>query len=87
VERPMNTPKIPRTDSIEELARFWDTHDLTDFADELEEVTEPIFERTAMVKIHLQPKEMEALKAIAHTRGLGSEDLIREWILEKIEHF
>jgi predicted DNA binding CopG/RHH family protein len=84
VEKPMNTPKIPRTDSIEELARFWDTHDLTDFEDELEEVTEPIFERTAMVKIHLQPKEMEALKEIAHTRGLGAEELIREWILEKI---
>jgi predicted DNA binding CopG/RHH family protein len=84
VEKPMNTPKIPPTDSIEELARFWDTHDLTDFEDELEEVTEPIFERTAMVKIHLQPKEMEALKEIAQTRGLGSEDLIRQWILEKI---
>jgi hypothetical protein len=23
---------------------FWDTHDLTDFEDELEEVTEPVFE-------------------------------------------
>jgi hypothetical protein len=36
----MNCPKIPQTDSIEELARFWDAHDLTDFEDELEEVTE-----------------------------------------------
>jgi len=82
----MNTPKIPQTDSIAELARFWDTHDLTDFADELEEVTEPIFERTAMVQIHLQPTEMEAVKALAHTRGLDSEEMIREWILEKLEH-
>jgi predicted DNA binding CopG/RHH family protein len=80
----MNNPKIPQIDSIEELARFWDTHDLSDFEDELEEVTEPVFERTAMVKIHLQPKEMEALKEIAQTRGLSSEDLIREWILEKM---
>jgi len=30
-------------DSIEKLAEFWDTHDLTDFEDELEEVTEPVF--------------------------------------------
>jgi predicted DNA binding CopG/RHH family protein len=80
----MNNPKIPRTDSIEELARFWDTHDLTEFEDEVEEVLEPIFEHTAMVTIHLQPQEMEALKEIAQTRGLVSEDLIREWILEKI---
>ena len=36
----MKIPKIPHTDSIAELARFWDTHDLTDFEDELEEVPE-----------------------------------------------
>ena len=80
----MNRPKIPQTDSIEELARFWDTHDLTDFEDELEEVTEPVFEHSAVVKIHLQPHEIEAVKEIAQTKGIGSEELIREWIREKI---
>ena len=39
----MKTQRLPQTDSIQELAHFWDTHDLTDFEDELEEVTEPIF--------------------------------------------
>ena len=39
----MNHTKIPQPDSIEELAQFWNTHDLTDFEDELEEVSEPIF--------------------------------------------
>jgi hypothetical protein len=28
---------IPKTDSVEELAQFWDTHDLTDFENELED--------------------------------------------------
>jgi len=41
----MKKPKMPETDSIRELAEFWDTHDLTDFEDELEEVTEPVFVR------------------------------------------
>ena len=36
----MKRTNIPQTDSIQELARFWDTHDLTDFEDELEEVGE-----------------------------------------------
>ena len=82
----MKTPKIPQTDSIQELARFWDTHDLTDFADELEEVTEPIFERDAegAVQIRLHPKEVEAVKRIAKSRGMGHAALIREWILEKL---
>lgn len=41
----MSTPEIPSTDFIEEFARFWDTHDATDFEDEVEEVTEPVFVR------------------------------------------
>jgi len=40
----MNPTLIPQTDSIEALARFWDEHDLTDFEDELQEVTERVFE-------------------------------------------
>jgi predicted DNA binding CopG/RHH family protein len=82
----MNRPKLPQTDSIEELARFWDTHDLADFEDELVEVTEPVFEHSAVVKIHLQPQELEALKEIAQIKGMDSEALIRAWILEKIPH-
>jgi hypothetical protein len=38
----MKKSKLPKTDSIQELAAFWDTHDLTDFEDELEEVAEPV---------------------------------------------
>jgi hypothetical protein len=37
--------RLPKTDSIEDLARFWDTHDLTDFQNQLEVVDEPIFVR------------------------------------------
>ena len=36
MEEPMSTNKIPQTDSIHELAQFWDTHDLTDFEEQLE---------------------------------------------------
>jgi len=35
--------KIPTTDSIRELAEFWDTHDLTEFEDDLEEAKERVF--------------------------------------------
>ena len=39
MEKAMKARKIPSTDSIDELARFWDTHQLTQFDDELEEVS------------------------------------------------
>ena len=82
----MNRPKIPQTDSIEELARFWDTHDLTDFEDELEEVIAPVFERdtTIAMAIHLQPEEAESVKRIAKSKGVGDAALLREWVLEKL---
>ncbi|MBI4560348.1 MAG: hypothetical protein HY706_22400 [Candidatus Hydrogenedentes bacterium] len=80
----MKTPKIPQTDSIQELAQFWDTHDLTDFEDELEEVEQPVFERRAVVKVVLQPEEIKVLDGIAKSKGIGSDELVREWVRERI---
>jgi len=88
MEKPMNTPEIPHTDSIAELARFWDTHDLTDFADELEEVPESVFERRAeeTVTIRLPTAEVEAVKRLAKAKGVGHTALIQEWVREKLQH-
>jgi predicted DNA binding CopG/RHH family protein len=80
----MNNPKLPQTDSIDELARFWDTHDLTDFQEELEEVAEPVFQRATSFRVHLESEEAEAVKKIARARGIEHEQLLREWVLEKI---
>ena len=78
--------KIPRIDSIEELAKFWDTHDLTDFEDELEEVTGPIFVRgcPATVTVRLGPKEREAVERIARRKGVTSVGLLHTWLRDKI---
>ena len=79
----MNRANIPQTDSIQELADFWDTHDLTDFENELEEVTEPVFEN--LVIIQLKPEELEIIEILAKPRGISPANLIREWVLEHIE--
>lgn len=86
MEKTMRGHKLPTTDSIEELAQFWDTHDLTDFEDQLEEVDTLVFERdpsTEMV-LHLQPEELQAVRELARARGVGQSELLREWVLEKI---
>lgn len=81
----MKNLKIPETDSIEELASFWDTHDLTDFEDQLEEVTEVVFERSIeTISIPLFPQEIDAVKTIAKSQGTSYAELIRGWVLEKI---
>lgn len=82
----MKRVNIPQTDSIEELAHFWDTHDLTEFEDQLEEVLEPVFERSpeAVVTLRLQPREIAAVKQAAQERGIEEATLLREWVLEKL---
>ena len=85
MEKPVNATTIPRTDSIQELAQFWDTHDLTDFDGQLEEVTEPVFERKTELTVHLEPEEIQAVSDIAKSRGVKSADLVREWVLERIQ--
>ena len=78
----MKHAKIPQTDSIQELAQFWDTHDLTDFEDELEEVTEPVFE--TKVTVRLNPDEAEVVKTLANARGTSLTTLVQEWVAERI---
>lgn len=80
----MSKPRLPSTDSIQELARFWDDHDLTDFEDDLEEVTEPVFERESAITLHLESSEAEAVREMAKSKGVADSELIREWVLEKI---
>lgn len=41
----MNRETIPQTDSIQELAEFWETHDLTEFENQLEGVEKSQFHR------------------------------------------
>ncbi len=80
----MKTRRLPQTDSIQELARFWDTHDLTDFEDQLEEVSQPVFERQTVIPLNLEPKEAKAVRKIAKAKGIADAELIRGWVREKI---
>ncbi|MBM4048445.1 MAG: hypothetical protein FJ279_25355 [Planctomycetes bacterium] len=79
----MRAHKIPQTDSIQELTRFWDTHDLTDFEDQLEEANERVFQRTTSVTIRLSREEAETIKKIARSKRMRSPELIRQRIAEK----
>jgi len=84
MEVPMKKSKLPKTDSIQELADFWDNHDLTDFEDELEELAEPVFVRGAAIKVLLESGEVEAVEQMARAKGVSREELIRGWVLQKL---
>ena len=80
----MKKSKMPKTDSIKKLAEFWDNHDLTDFEGELEEVSEPVFVRKTAINVPLDVNEAEALEQIARAKGVSREELIREWVMQKV---
>ena len=80
----MKKSKLPKTGSIQELAEFWDTHDLTDFEEELEEVAEPVFVRGTAIKVPLESRQVEAVEQMAQAKGVSREELIRAWVLQKI---
>ena len=86
MEKTLIRRKLPKTDSIDELARFWDTHDLTDFEDDLEQVGEPVFVRTkgTSLSIDLQPAEAQRLTKIARSKGVKETSVVRQWVVERL---
>ena len=80
----MKKSKLPKTDSIQKLAEFWDTHDLTDFEAQLEEVAEPVFVRNTAIKVPLESCDVEAVEQMAQAKGISREELIRAWVLQKL---
>ena len=85
---PQTKPSIPTTDSIRELAEFWDAHSLTEFDDELEEVAGPVFARAdEAVTIPLRPSEAEAVAGLAASEGTSREELLRRWVLRTLTEF
>jgi len=83
----MSKQPIPQTDSIQELAEFWDTHDVTDYEDELEEILEPVFVRPPQktIRIPLPVQDFEILRRLAIENGTTDVGLAQEWVLEKLK--
>ncbi len=78
--------RIPEFGSREEEAAFWDSHDFTDFWDELK----PVRVRAARnlsegITIRLDPETLKRLRSRARDQGIGPTTLARMWILERLK--
>ncbi|MDO8570601.1 MAG: CopG family antitoxin [Candidatus Daviesbacteria bacterium] len=78
--------KIPNFKTYEEEANFWDTHDITSFEDETEEV-EIIFAlekpKEETLVLRLQEDTKKKLIKIAKSKGISVSSLARLWLTEK----
>lgn len=81
------TSRIPTFATIEEEAEFWDTHDMTDFDDEFEDVTDVRFVRVAdkdSVIVQFDEPTLAALKERAFAQEIGVSSLVRRWVMERL---
>jgi hypothetical protein len=80
-----NVSRIPEFRSREEEATFWDTHDVTNYLDELRPVRVRFAPNlSAGMTVRLDPGDREALGRIAAERGVGPSTLVRMWIKERL---
>lgn len=79
--------KIPIFSSLEEEAKFWDTHDVTDYFDEMRDVTVKFRLRTPKeesLTIRVQTPLKRKLEEVAARQGLHPSSLVRTWLVEKL---
>lgn len=74
--------------NYKEEAEWWDTHDVTDFENETENV-EIVFEldkpREETLVIRLQKDFKKRLEKTARRKGLNMSTLARMWLMEKLQ--
>ena len=79
-------PHIPKFKSEAEEAKFWATHDVTDFLHDLKEVRNIKFtkSRKRLVSLRIDDGTIESLKEVAAVKGLGYLTLLRLWVKERL---
>lgn len=74
--------------SYGEEARWWDTHDFTEFWDDLKDV-KIVFDldkpRDETIILRVQKDIKDKLKGLAKSKGLNLSTLARMWLMEKLQ--
>ena len=83
-----NTSKIPKFKNLEEEAKFWDTHDTTNFMDEFKPVKVKFAKNLSQgITVRFDPTTLTSLRKEANKKGVGPTTLVRMWIMEKLNGF
>ena len=81
----MEKSRIPTFASREEEAKFWDSHDFSEYWDELKPVKIKFAKNLSQgITIRFDAETLEELREQAHSKGMGATTLARMWILERL---
>lgn len=74
--------------SFEELANFWDTHDLTDYEDQLQEVDYQVVRKpTRQFVVTLSDELTKALRNATYREGVSIQTLVNLWVQERLQQY
>lgn len=79
--------KLPRFVSEQEEAEFWATHDSTEYLDDTEPVDVMFVDARPSEKqipLHLDAYLIDEVKAVAQSKDVGYQTLIRMWVMERL---
>jgi hypothetical protein len=88
--------RIPKFESREEEAKFWDTHSFAEYWDEFKPVkvrfAKPLVPRpkaegnlSEVLPIRFDSETLGKLRERAHKKGIGPTTLVRMWVIERLE--
>src|SRR3989344_3028902 len=77
--------KIPQFKNREDEAKFWETHSISDYINELKPI-EARFAKNLSEGLHirLDPDTLDKLRQEAQEKGIGPTTLVRMWIRDQL---
>jgi len=80
--------RIPKFESIAEEAKFWDTHSVTDYLDELTPVKVKVTlgqPKEESLTVRMQVGLKRQMATLAQEMGVNTSTLARMWLVEKMK--
>lgn len=89
VENKQNKEPLPETfDTFEEIAEFWDTHDLTDYEEYLTPVEATVSSRPKHHYVITLSDTLDTLlREVQQKEGVSLNTLINLWVQEKLHQY
>lgn len=80
---------VPKFKNIEEEARFWDTHDTTEYIDWSKAIKNPVFSNlkpsTRPITVRLPESLIASLKLLANKKDVPYQSLLKIFLAERVK--
>ncbi len=77
--------RIPKFKNIKEEAKFWDTHDFTEYKESFKPIQVKFAKNLSdTLNVRFEPKDITKIRVEAQKKGIGPTTLVRMWVKEHL---